>query len=82
VQDQVGAGRVDVEELAVPGDAVDERTAERGDRRVVGLQAAERSDVDADDGAVAQPLGQVARQRLHLGQLGHGSSVPSGVPKT
>ena len=61
----------DVEELAVPGDVVDQRAVERGQRRVVGLQRAERGDVDADDRAVGEASAQVLDQRLHLGQLGH-----------
>ena len=75
VQHQVGAGDVDVEELAVPGDAVDHAAGQRGDGRVVGLQAAERGDVDAYDGAAFESTGQVVDERFDLGQLGHARHV-------
>ena len=40
--------------------------------RVVGLQAAERGDVDPDDGAAVEPPGQVGGEGFDLGQLRHG----------
>ena len=52
---QVQPGGVDVEELAVPGDVLDQRPLERRERRVEGLQRAERGDVDLDDGALVEP---------------------------
>ena len=72
MEDQVQAGGLDVEELAVPGDVVDQRALERGQRRVEGLQRAERRDVDLGDGVAVEPAPQVEGQRFHLGQLGHG----------
>ena len=50
VHHQVQPGGADVDELAVPGDVVDEAARQRGQRRVEGLQRAERGDVDAGDG--------------------------------
>ena len=47
VDDEVQPAGVDVEELAVPGDVLDERALERVQRRVEGLQRAERGEVDA-----------------------------------
>ena len=75
VQDQVEAGRLDVEELAVPGDVVDHRALERGQRRVEGLEGAERGDVDLRDGVAVEPAPQVEGQGFHLGQLGHAVSL-------
>ena len=46
VDHEVQAGGVDVEELAVAGDVVDEGALERLQRRVEGLERAERGDVD------------------------------------
>ena len=71
VHDEVQAGGLDVEELAVPGDVVDQRALERGQRRVEGLQGAERRDVDLRDGVPVQPAPQIEGQGFHLGQLGH-----------
>jgi hypothetical protein len=62
----------------VPGDVLDQGPVQRGDRRVVGLQGAERGEVDPHDGAVAQAPAQVLRKRLDLGQLGHRSSIAHG----
>ena len=59
----------------MPGDVVDQRALERGQRRVEGLQGAERGDVDLDDGAVGEPAPQVEGQGFHLGQLGHAASL-------
>ena len=42
-----------------------------GQRRVEGLQRAERRDVDAGDGASVESTGEVERQSFHFGQLGH-----------
>ena len=67
---------VEVEELPVPGDAGDLEPLQRRDRRVVGLQDAERSEVHARDHAADRALGEEGGQRLHLRQLGHLSSVP------
>ena len=75
VEAEVQAGGLDVEELAVPGDPVDHRALERGQRRVEGLQGAERGDVDLDDRVPVEPAPQVEGQRFHLGQLGHGASL-------
>ena len=87
VQHEVGPGDVDVEELAVPGDAVDQRAGQRGDRRVVGLQAAERRDVDAHDRAAVEAPRQVvgealrpraARAWLRGTRASAGTAVPFG----
>ena len=48
---------------------------QRGQRRVEGLQRAERRDVDAGDRAAVQPAAQVERQAFDFGQLGHGASL-------
>jgi hypothetical protein len=48
---------------------------QRGDRRVVGLQAAERGDVDPYDGTAGEAPGQVVDQRLDLGKLRHAATV-------
>ena len=49
---------------------------ERRQRRVVGLEGAERRDVDADDGAVRRAGRRRSwSERLDLGQLGHGASL-------
>src|SRR5918998_1512961 len=52
-------------------DVVDERPLECLQRRVEGLERAERGDVDLGDGASGEPAPQVQGQRLHLGQLRH-----------
>jgi hypothetical protein len=75
VHDQVQAGGVDVDELAVPGDAVDEAAGQGAQRRVEGLQGAERRDVDPGDGPVLEPAAQVERETFDLGQLGPATSV-------
>ena len=77
VDDQVRPARGDVEELAVPGDVLDERAVQRVQRRVEGLQRAEGRQVDAGDRAVDEPAPQVQGQRFHLGQLGHGAESRS-----
>ena len=53
---------------------------ERRERRVEGLQRAERGDVDLRDRAVGEPAPQVEGQRFHLGQLGHGASLGCAPP--
>ena len=77
VEDQVETGRLDVEELAVPGDVVDQRALERLHRRVERLQGAERDDVDPADGMTVEPALQIEGQRFHLGQLRHHPSMPT-----
>ncbi len=79
VDHQVQPGGADVEELPVPGDAVDDQPVEGGQRRVEGLQRAERRDVDAHDRTVGEPTAQVQREAFDLGELGHGS-VYGGQP--
>src|SRR3569833_1725556 len=66
VDDQVQAVHVEIEELSVPGDVGDRQPAERGDRRVVGLQARDRDDVDAGDGPAHGVLTQERGERLNF----------------
>ena len=80
VDDQVDAARVDVEELAVPRDVVDQRAVQRVQRRVEGLQRAERGQVDAADRAADQTTAQVLDEGFDLGQLGHLMSLGSTFP--
>jgi len=63
---------IQVEELAVPADARDRRTVQRGQRRVERLDRAQRRDVGAHDGAPDRSLAQERGERLDLGQLRHG----------
>ena len=74
----MGAVGVDVEELAVPVDAVDGRPLERLRRRVERLEHAERRELDLRDGETVRPLGEEVDERLHLRQLRHGPSLSSG----
>ena len=80
VDDEVQAGDVEVEELAVPAGTGDLEAAERAQRRVERLDRLDRGEVgprqDAADGVLAQERGQ----RLHLGQLGHPTIIPEGGP--
>ena len=55
----------------MPGDVLDQGPLERGERRVEGLQGAERGDVHLHDRAVGEPALEVEGQGFHLGQLGH-----------
>lgn len=66
VDHQVQPVDVQVEELAVPGRAGDGQPAERGHRRVVGLQRGEGENIDAGDDMAGRPLPQELRERLHL----------------
>ena len=83
VDHQVQAVHVQVEELPVPARPGHGQPAERGHRRVVRLQGADRGDVDpghhAPDGALAQHVGE----GLHLRQLGHRvqSAAAVGLPR-
>ena len=61
--DEVQPAGGDVEELAVPGDVVDQRALERLQRRVERLQRAERGDVDLDDRAVGRAGPRRSRAR-------------------
>ena len=54
---------------------IDERALQRLHRRVEGLQRTERREMDLGDGMPLEPALEVLGQRLHLGQLGHGSSL-------
>ena len=76
VEDQVQPLGGDVDELAVPGDVVDLQAPQGRERRVVGLQRAERGELDVGDGVADAALAQEPRERLDLGHLRHGSSVP------
>ena len=51
----------------MPGDVLDEEALKRGERRVEGLEGAERGDVDADDRSVGQPASQIEGESLYLG---------------
>jgi hypothetical protein len=75
VDDQVQAADVEVEELPVPAHPVDQEPLEGAERRVEGLERAERRQVDRRDRVAGQPALEVEGQRFHLGQLGHGRSV-------
>jgi hypothetical protein len=75
VEDQVDAVDVDVQPLAVAVDAGDAQAEQGGRRRVVGLEDADRPDVDPRDRAADQPLAQEAGERLDLGQFGHDLTV-------
>src|SRR6476469_9332298 len=75
VDDDVHAARVDVEELAVPRHVVDERAVKGVQRRVEGLQRAERRQVDAADRAADQTTAQVLDEGFDLRQLGNGGSL-------
>ena len=63
---------LDGEELPVARRAGDDPPDQRLHRRVEGLDRAHRRDVHARDRAVEGVLAQVVRERLDLGQLGHG----------
>ena len=69
------AAHVEVEELAVPGDAGDLEAGQGGDRRVVGLQHADRADVDPGDDPADRALAEEPGERLDLGQLRHWTSL-------
>ena len=71
VDHEVHAARVDVEELAVPGHVVDERAVQGVQRRVEGLERAERGEVDPADRRADQPPAQVLDEGFYLRQLGH-----------
>ena len=73
--DQVEPADVDVQELAVPGDVLDQQPLERPQRRVEGLERAERRDVHGGDRMAVQPAPEVEGQGFHLGQLGHPRSL-------
>ena len=63
-------------------DVLDQRALERPQRRVEGLERAERRDVDRRDGVPVEPAPQVEGQGFHLGQLGHGQSSRLPGPVT
>ena len=67
-----------VEELAVPGHVLDQQPLERPQRRVEGLERAERRDVHRGDRVAVQPAPEVEGQGFHLGQLGHPRSLGCG----
>ena len=75
VHDQVQPADADVEELAVPRDVVDQQPLERAQRRVEGLERAERRDVHRRDRVAVEPAPEVEGQGFHLGQLGHPRSL-------
>ena len=71
VGDQVQPVDVEIEELAVPRHAGDQRATERRERRVECLHRAECRDVSPHDRAADGALAQERGERLHFGQLGH-----------
>ena len=80
VHDQVQPAGLDVEELAVPGtpSTSGPPSAVSGGSNV--LSTLKATGIDAGERMARQPLAQVADQRLHLGQLGHATSVPQHRP--
>lgn len=79
---QVQPVGVDVEELAVPGDTGDGAPGQRGVRRVVGLQDADRDGQDIRDLPPDQLVGQEVPQRLDFGQFRHTyQGAPAGRPQ-
>ena len=73
-------GGLDVEELAVPGDVVDQRALERLHRRVEGLQRAERHDVDPADGTAVEPALRSRASASTSGSSGTRSSMLEASP--
>ena len=73
VHDQVQAGHVEVEELAVARRADDLQPGQRRDRRVVGLEDRDGDGVDARDHAADGPRTQEGREGFDLGELRHGT---------
>ena len=64
------------QELPEAGHRADLEALQRGQRRVVRLQDAERGQIDPRHHPPHGALGQEGGQRLHLGQLGHATSLP------
>src|SRR5262249_45235852 len=68
---------MDVQELAVPGGTGDHQAGGGRYGRVVGLEGADRGDLDPRHGVAGRTLAQVRGERLHLGQLGHADKLTS-----
>ena len=62
---------VNVDKLAVPGDMGDRQAVQRCGSRVIGLQNADRPQLDTDDGQAASTLAQEVDERLNLWELRH-----------
>jgi hypothetical protein len=77
VDHQVEAVDVEVQELAVPRHPGDRQAAERGHRRVVGLERGDGENIDPRDGVADRALAQEDGERLDLWQFGHASQYPS-----
>src|SRR5207247_1871527 len=69
-----------VADLPMPGHPGHGQAAERGDRRVVGLQRGDGENIDARDGMADGVFPQEHRQRLDLGEFRHGSQYATRIP--
>ena len=69
----------EVEELAAARGVEEARADERGHRRVERLQRADRRELDARHAQAFAVRAEVRRQRLDLGQLGHGVEPATAV---
>ena len=82
VHDQVQAALDgDVQELAVPPGVGDLLVVQRGRRRVVGLEHADRGHVHPRDAVPDDPLTQVRGEGLHLRQFRHAPTLASSPMK-
>src|SRR5450631_667681 len=77
---QVQALGLDVDELAVPDDIADRQPDQRRGSRVVGLQNADRPQLDTDDRQAVGALAKEVDERLNLGKLGHSPILAQQVP--